>query len=175
MSYVRRATLPNAVSITIGSRRRAFSRRLKLYWNDFGRRPTRSSVGPPLPFDPGGPTESFDWLKITGPRPNGLATLRDDRNHIGTRNARLLRRHLASRCRRAVRCRAKRYRPTFSAPARPPVRGLPQRLAPELQSQRIGFSFRTSFKLMRAQTQAYRPARAARHSRWGGGFAAPRR
>src|SRR5690242_15670421 len=53
MSYVRRETLPNAVLITIGSRRRAFSRRLKLYWNDFGRRPTRSSMGPPLPFDPG--------------------------------------------------------------------------------------------------------------------------
>ena len=58
---------------------------------------------------------------------------------------------MASRCRRAVKCRAKCYCPTFLAPARPPVRGLPQPLAPEQRSQRIGFSFRTSFKLMRAQ------------------------
>ena len=63
---------------------------------------------------------------------------------------------MASRCRRAVKCRAKRYRPTFSAPARPPVRGLPQPLAPELRSQRVEFSFRTSFKLMRAQVRAGR-------------------
>ena len=77
---------------------------------------------------------------------------------------------MASRCRRAVKCRAKRYRPTFSAPAPPPVRGLPQPLAPEQRSQRIGFSFRTSFKSMRAQVRASRPARADRHSRWVGGL-----
>jgi hypothetical protein len=37
MFYVKRAALPNAVSITIGSRRGALSRRLRLYRNDFGR------------------------------------------------------------------------------------------------------------------------------------------
>jgi len=40
MFYVRRAALPNAVSVTIGSRRRALSRRLRLYRNDSGRWPT---------------------------------------------------------------------------------------------------------------------------------------
>jgi hypothetical protein len=43
--------LPNAVSITIGSRRGALSRRLRLNRNDFRPVTDRDSVGPPLPFD----------------------------------------------------------------------------------------------------------------------------
>ena len=119
------------------------------------------------------PPESFDWLSITGPIPNGLATLRDGRNHIGTRNARLLRRHLASRCRHAVRCRARRCHPAVSAPARSPVRDLRRPLAPEQRWQRIRFSFRTSFKLMARKCGPVAPLERDRGSRRVGGLAAP--
>ena len=93
--------------------------------------------------------EIFGKLSVSGLGPNGSAMPRACRIRTNTRNARVSWRHLQSRCRRAAICRAKRYRPTVSAPAPLRATSLRRSARQEPLLRARGFSFQYSVHVER--------------------------